>query len=258
MERRCAREGSGQARLRAASAALSTVLLLACAGPGARSDLNRTTGPTPGTAAAALPVLHREDTLWLERVTFGLDSASVAEYRRLGRERFLERQLRAGDAALPAPIAAQIAALEVSHADPAHWLAEVNAQIQDHQCHARRRGQGTGAQDAQRPWQQARLRGHAPRAAARGVFARRSCRNRWSGSGSTISACTSTRPICAGWSATTRSARSGRMRSGISRIWCWRRSNIRRCCSIWTTIRMPPGISTRTTRASSWSCTRSA
>jgi len=126
MERRSARKGSGQARLRAASAALSTIWLLACAGPGARSDLNRTTGPAPGTAAAVLPVLRREDTLWLERVTFGLDSASVAEYRRLGRERFLERQLVAGDGSLPAPIAAQIAALEVTHADPARSLAEVN------------------------------------------------------------------------------------------------------------------------------------
>ena len=101
MERRSARKGCGQARLRAASAALSTIWLLACAGPGARSDLNRTTGPAPGTAAAVLPVLRREDTLWLERVTFGLDSASVAEYRRLGRERFLERQLVAGDGSLP-------------------------------------------------------------------------------------------------------------------------------------------------------------
>src|SRR5260370_18135615 len=106
MERRCARKGSGQARLRAASAALSTVLLLACAGPGARSDLNRTTGPTPGTAAAVLPVLRREDTLWLERVTFGLDSARVPEYRRLGPARVRERPLVAADVILPAPLAA--------------------------------------------------------------------------------------------------------------------------------------------------------
>src|SRR5260370_23375991 len=100
---RSARKGSGQARLRAASAALSTILLLACAGPGARSDLNRTTGPAPGTAAAGLPVLPREDTMWLEPVTFRLDSASVAEYRRLGRPPFLGRPLGAGRGSLPAP-----------------------------------------------------------------------------------------------------------------------------------------------------------
>jgi uncharacterized protein (DUF1800 family) len=72
--------------------------------------------------------MRREDTLWLERVSFGLDSASVDNYRQLGRERFLERQLHPGEAALPAPIAAEISALEVSHADPEKWLADVNGQ----------------------------------------------------------------------------------------------------------------------------------
>jgi uncharacterized protein (DUF1800 family) len=126
MERPRARKGSGHARLRTGMAALSTLLLLACAGPGTRSDSSGI-GPThPSAATPALPVLHREDSLWLERVTFGLDSASVAEYRRLGRERFLEHQLVPGDASLPTPLAAQIAALEVANADPARWLAEVN------------------------------------------------------------------------------------------------------------------------------------
>jgi uncharacterized protein (DUF1800 family) len=105
---------------------LSTVLLLvSCAS-------SRTTGqsatPAPHASVAALPVLHREDMLWLERVSFGLDSASVAEYRRLGRERFLDRQLHPHDALLPARIAAEIAALDVNHADPAQWLSDVNAQ----------------------------------------------------------------------------------------------------------------------------------
>jgi uncharacterized protein (DUF1800 family) len=86
-------------------------------------DLRRRAG-----TVTALPVLRSEDTLWLERVTFGLDSSSVAEYHRLGRERFLEHQLSARDTALPAPIAAQIAALEVTRADPAKWLADLNAQ----------------------------------------------------------------------------------------------------------------------------------
>jgi hypothetical protein len=66
--------------------------------------------------------------LWLERVSFGLDSASVADYRRLGREGFLDRQLHPHDAPLPAQIAAEIAALDVNHADPAQWLADVNAE----------------------------------------------------------------------------------------------------------------------------------
>jgi uncharacterized protein (DUF1800 family) len=105
----------------AAFTGLILLLALGCAGPGARTDR------APPTAAA-LPVLHREDMLWLQRSSFGLDSASVADYRRLGRERFLESQLDARDAQLPAPIAAQIATLEVTRADPRQWLADLNAQ----------------------------------------------------------------------------------------------------------------------------------
>jgi uncharacterized protein (DUF1800 family) len=128
VEQRRSQGSPVQTGLGAALATLSTTLLLACAVPGARADLTKTPEPAPRTAAAtALPVLRREDTLWLERVTFGLDSSSVADYRRLGRERFLDRQLGARDAALPAPIAAQISALEVEHAAPAQSLAEVNA-----------------------------------------------------------------------------------------------------------------------------------
>jgi len=102
-----------------------TCICIACGllldGCATRTDL-------PRAAAAPLPAMRREDTLWLERASFGLNSASVESYRQLGRERFLERQLHPGEAALPAPIAAEIAALEVSHADPAKWLAGVNAQ----------------------------------------------------------------------------------------------------------------------------------
>ena len=85
------------ASLGAAALALPGALLLGCTNPETRSagtGSHASTGPKhPPNAAAALPVFHREDILWLERVTFGLDSASVAEYRRLGRERYLEQQL---------------------------------------------------------------------------------------------------------------------------------------------------------------------
>jgi uncharacterized protein (DUF1800 family) len=82
----------------------------------------------PRASPAPLHAMRREDTLWLERASFGLDSASVESFRQLGRERFLDRQLHPGEAVLPAPIAAEIGALEVSHADPVKWLADVNAQ----------------------------------------------------------------------------------------------------------------------------------
>jgi uncharacterized protein (DUF1800 family) len=105
--------------LNAALAALPLSLLIACAGSGSKH---------PAPAAAAPPVLHRDEVLWLERATFGLDSASLAEYRRLGRNRYLDHQLDGHDGPLPPPVAAVIGGLGVSSADPMRMLADVNAQ----------------------------------------------------------------------------------------------------------------------------------
>ena len=86
----------------------------------------------PPAKAAALPVLKRQDMLWLERVSFGIDSESVAELHRLGRERYLERQLEGREAsprrALPAPVTAELASLEIAHLDAARSIADVNAE----------------------------------------------------------------------------------------------------------------------------------
>jgi uncharacterized protein (DUF1800 family) len=116
--------GSGQTRYaakrHAALAVLCAAPLLGCAGSAPRN------GAAP--QAAALPVFHREDMLWLQRVTFGLDSASVAELHRLGRERYLDRQLQDPEPPLPPPVAAALARLEPAHADPAASLADVAAQ----------------------------------------------------------------------------------------------------------------------------------
>jgi uncharacterized protein (DUF1800 family) len=123
--------GCGPAGQAAAAGATALLLTLAGCTAGPRGDgtagTNAKRSPANATAAA-LPVLHRDDMLWLERVTFGVDSASVAEYRQVGRDHFLDRQLSSSDEALPAPIAAQIDALDVSHADPLQSLAAVNAQ----------------------------------------------------------------------------------------------------------------------------------
>jgi len=102
-------------RLSAAALALAaTVFLVSCTAPTARS------GAAP--SADALAPLAREDALWLERMSFGLDSATVAEYRRLGRGRYLEAQLRGSDAELPAAIAAQLHDLSALQADPQQRL----------------------------------------------------------------------------------------------------------------------------------------
>jgi uncharacterized protein (DUF1800 family) len=57
--------------------------------------------------------MTRGDLRWLGRVTFGIDAASVAEYRRLGREKFLDEQLRA-PAADTGELATEIAGLTIS------------------------------------------------------------------------------------------------------------------------------------------------
>ena len=105
-------------RLRAACRGLITTLLLSgCATP----------PELPHAASGPLRTLHRENMLWLERISFGLDTRNVADYRRLGRERFLDQQLHPAEDILPAPIAAQIANLEITRADPVQLLAGVNA-----------------------------------------------------------------------------------------------------------------------------------
>jgi uncharacterized protein (DUF1800 family) len=111
----CGEESRFSAVLGLLAAALSLLLAAGCA-----SD-------APHAGAAPSPLLQREDMMWLERTTLGLNTASVLDYRRLGRERYLEGQLHPREAALPAAIAAQIDALEVTHADSLSTLAETNA-----------------------------------------------------------------------------------------------------------------------------------
>jgi hypothetical protein len=102
------------------AAVLAGGLLAACAtsSPGERHP-------------AAHPVAgsHRgvdSGSLWLDRVTFGIDSQSVEAYRRLGRAGFLDQQLDPDPHPLPPEIAAQIATLEVEHLDAAHELIAIN------------------------------------------------------------------------------------------------------------------------------------
>jgi len=102
-------------------------ILLALSGCANHADV-RSASASSVQGVDALPVLRREDMLWLGRVSYGLDSTTVADFRRLGRERFLEQQLHGNDDALAPAVAAQIAAMDVSHANPADLLAEVRAQ----------------------------------------------------------------------------------------------------------------------------------
>lgn len=74
--------------------------------------------------------LKSEDLRWLNRVTYGINSATLEQYRKLGRSRFLDAQLSAAGAQLPSDITAQIAALEISHVGGAQLLQQVAVENQ--------------------------------------------------------------------------------------------------------------------------------
>jgi uncharacterized protein (DUF1800 family) len=98
-------------RLACAALAFAAALLAGCAASGTR--------PAAAARGDELATLQRADAVWLARVDFGLDSRAVRDYRRLGRERYLDEQLHGRADELPAPIALQLHALEIAQVDPA-------------------------------------------------------------------------------------------------------------------------------------------
>ena len=111
-------------RLQRAAPFAAALALAACTTPG--SPVGSATSAKSAAPAGALAALRREDVVWLQRLTFGLDSRTVGDYRRLGRERYLDQQLHPRDEALPEPVAAQLRALEVPQTDPAGTLGELH------------------------------------------------------------------------------------------------------------------------------------
>ena len=102
----------------------AALALAACTTAG--SPVGSATSAKSAPPAGALAALRRDDVVWLQRLTFGLDSRTLADYRRLGRERYLDQQLHPRDEALPEPLAAQLRALEVPQTDPAGRLGELH------------------------------------------------------------------------------------------------------------------------------------
>src|SRR6185312_3281265 len=80
---------------------------LACAGQATPQRL------PVATVTAKVDGLSLSDIAWLRRDGFGLDSATLARYRQLGRTRFLDEQLAGGDDRLPPQVAAQIRSFPV-------------------------------------------------------------------------------------------------------------------------------------------------
>jgi uncharacterized protein (DUF1800 family) len=67
----------------------------------------------PGAAHAT----GSPDMAWLQRMTFGVNSGALAQYQKLGRDGYLEEQLRAADEHLPDAVAHQIAQLSIGQVD---------------------------------------------------------------------------------------------------------------------------------------------
>jgi uncharacterized protein (DUF1800 family) len=93
-------------------------LVAGCAGPALRPD------------AAARG--DANELALLNRVTWGVDSASLAAWQRLRRRDYLQAQLHpAADAALPAPVQAQIAALPSFRQPMSAWVVEMEQRRRD-------------------------------------------------------------------------------------------------------------------------------
>ena len=82
-------------------------------------------------AAARDAPLSKEDVAWLDRVTFGVDSATVARYRELGRRRFLDEQLHPKGDGLPADVRAQIDGFAVMKTPASTLVAQVRERYRD-------------------------------------------------------------------------------------------------------------------------------
>jgi len=87
------------------------------------------TRPTGGSPAAGPPPLTTADLRWLNRLTFGVDTATVTRYRQLGRARFLAEQLEppADD---PPELAAAIAAIPITQQSAEQLVRTTRAEQQ--------------------------------------------------------------------------------------------------------------------------------
>ena len=71
--------------------------------------------------------LSREDALWLDRVTYGIDTATIARFQQLGKAKFLDFQLSARDESLPPPVKTKIEAMPIAHVDLAKTMQDFAA-----------------------------------------------------------------------------------------------------------------------------------
>src|SRR5436305_1158090 len=75
----------------------------------------------------ATDTLGRADMLWLERITYGIDSNSIDNLRAVGRRRFLDEQLSGHNDTLPKPVQAQLDTMQIAHASAVTMFADERA-----------------------------------------------------------------------------------------------------------------------------------
>jgi uncharacterized protein (DUF1800 family) len=80
-------------------------------------------------AATVSPPIARGDVRWLDRATYGVNAPTVARYRQLGREKFLDEQLQATPPD-PQALAAEIAAIPVTQRSAADVIKTNRAEQQ--------------------------------------------------------------------------------------------------------------------------------
>ena len=140
--------------------------------PGAAYRILAAAGAALAPAWASSSELSREDIQWLDRVTYGASTATVDEYLKLGRRRFLNEQLHPKDVRLPRACRRpdrRAGYIPLQRRRPARCRLQRAAA---HQRAAGRDAKADRPQGTQRPRQQARLRGGTQRDPPRAVFAR--------------------------------------------------------------------------------------
>ena len=80
--------------------------------------------PAAETTPAPSAGLSHADIRWLQRASFGLDSATLESYRQLGRQRWLDQQLNDRHDTLPPAISALIASYPALGTPPGELLAD--------------------------------------------------------------------------------------------------------------------------------------
>jgi hypothetical protein len=100
---------------------VGAAILAACATVSVAFCTETTAVKTEGTAAAKI---SHDDLLWLNRITYGADTATIDRFGKLGRKKFLDDQLRGNDDRLPTPLQQKIEAMPITHVDLSKTLAD--------------------------------------------------------------------------------------------------------------------------------------